>query len=311
MTDCLKKHFMTVFKMRIVFIGCVEFSAKCLEHLLSLQADIVGVCTKQQSAFNADFQSLTGICQKHSIPCLEENDLNTSSSIDWIARAKPDVIFCFGWSSILKAELLNIASMGVLGYHPAKLPQNRGRHPIIWALVLGLKETASTFFFMDEGADSGPILSQSDVEIGDFDTAQMLYYKLNKVALAQITDFLPKLQTGVYEVYAQNHEKANYWRLRQKVDGQIDWRMSAKNIFNLVRGLSHPYPGAHFIHRGNHIVCWQSTVKGEKIENDEPGKIISVTSTTKGQNLLVVCGEGVIELVDLPRELSFVAGEYL
>jgi len=67
-------------------------------------------------------------------------------------------------SSLLKKELLSLPPNGVLGYHPAKLPQNRGRHPLIWSLVLGLEESASTFYFMDEGADSGDILSQKDFE---------------------------------------------------------------------------------------------------------------------------------------------------
>ena len=84
--------------------------------------------------------------------------------------------------------------MGVLGFHPTKLPQNRGRHPIIWSLALGLKKSASTFFFMDEGADSGKILSQKNFEILDSDDAQSLYDKFVNIALLQIENFLPQLK---------------------------------------------------------------------------------------------------------------------
>ena len=78
---------------------------------------------------------------------------------------KPDIIFCFGWSSLIKSEVLNLTKLGVVGYHPAMLPNNRGRHPLIWAKILGLTQTGSTYFFMDEGADTGDILDQSSFEI--------------------------------------------------------------------------------------------------------------------------------------------------
>lgn len=80
-------------------------------------------------------------------------DINHLNNISWIKALSPDILLCFGWSSLLKEELLRIAPMGVLGYHPAELPYNKGRHPLIWAKVLGLEETASTFFFMDQTAD--------------------------------------------------------------------------------------------------------------------------------------------------------------
>ena len=88
-------------------------------------------------------------------------------------------------SRLLKEEILSIAPFGVVGFHATALPANRGRHPIIWALVLGLSETASTFFFMDEGADSGDILSQYKLSISENDNAESLYKKVIKVASVQ------------------------------------------------------------------------------------------------------------------------------
>ena len=79
------------------------------------------------------------------------DDVNSKDNYNWIKSLNPDIIFCFGWSNLLKKDILTLAPMGVLGFHPSKLPQNRGRHPLIWALALGLKKSASTFFFMDEG----------------------------------------------------------------------------------------------------------------------------------------------------------------
>ena len=101
----------------------------------------------------------------------------------------PDVIFCFGWSRLIKKTLLNIAPLGVIGFHPALLPANRGRHPLIWSLILGLKESGSTFFFMDEGADSGDILSQLNVSISEMDDAGTLYVNVQSSAVDDIDTF--------------------------------------------------------------------------------------------------------------------------
>ena len=132
--------------MRIVFIGTVLFSKDTLEKLIDLGADIVGVCTKERSPFNSDFTDLTLLCTKHNIPYRFTENINASDSVEWIKQLAPDIIFCFGWSSLIKSEVLNLPPMGVLGFHPAQLPLNRGRHPLIWALFLGLEKTASTFF---------------------------------------------------------------------------------------------------------------------------------------------------------------------
>ena len=172
--------------MKIVFIGAVQFSEEILSKLIKIKVDIVGVCTLEKSSFNADHVDLTQLCMKHNIPVRYTTNINSDENISWIKNYSPDIIFCFGWSKLLKENLLNIAPIGVLGYHPATLPANRGRHPLIWALVLGLKETASKFFFMDEGADSGDILSQQPIKISKNDTAGTLYKRIKEVALKQV-----------------------------------------------------------------------------------------------------------------------------
>ena len=152
--------------MRIVFIGTVEFSQRALECLIAMNAEIVGVCTLQESKFNADHIDLSILSESHGIPWFYAQDINSAEALGWIQDKSPDIIFCFGWSKLLKQDLLRLAPLGVVGFHPAALPANRGRHPLIWALVLGLEKTASTFFFMDACADSGDILSQHEIVIG-------------------------------------------------------------------------------------------------------------------------------------------------
>jgi methionyl-tRNA formyltransferase len=293
--------------MRIILVGAVQFSEKAMEKLIDMKAEVVGACTVENSPFNADHVDLTRLCRQHEIPVRYTTDINSSESIDWIRLLAPDVIFCFGWSWLLKSELLNLAPLGVVGYHPAALPKNRGRHPLIWALVLGMEETASTFFFMDEGTDNGDILSQRPITISKNDDAEILYLRMIETALKQIEEFVPTLKSGNYQRIPQDHSKANYWRKRGKKDGQIDWRMSAISIYNLVRGLTKPYVGAHFELDGEIIKVWETKVVENRKKNIEPGKVLSVDES----GTVVKAGEDSVWLIKTEPILDIRPGSYL
>lgn len=293
--------------MRIFFIGTVEFSKKALEKLIEIDSNIVGVATKSESSFNADYVELAPVCQKHNIECRTVNNINSAEVLSWIKSLEPDIIFCFGWSYLLKKGLLNLAPMGVIGYHPSELPMNRGRHPIIWALTLGLKKTASSFFFMEEGADDGDILSQEKVVILDEDDAGVLYNRLIGVALKQIKDFHEKLLNSTYDRIKQDHSKANNWRKRGRKDGEIDFRMSSQSIYNLIRGLTKPYIGAHIIHNNKEIKVWSSKLGSCVQKNLEPGKVLD-----NYQNMIEVkTGDGSILLIKHDFEECPKIGKYL
>ncbi|WP_295583625.1 formyltransferase family protein [uncultured Lamprocystis sp.] len=294
--------------MRIVFIGAVEFSLRTLQHLGAIGASVVGVCTLRQSAFNADHVDLSGHCAEHGIPCIHTEDIHAPAALEWIAGCQPDVIFCFGWSRLLRKPVLELAPLGVVGFHPAALPRNRGRHPIIWALVLGLSETASTFFFMDEGADSGDILSQRSIVIDPQDDARSLYDKVVATALQQIGEFVPQLAAHANPRIPQDVARSNSWRKRGRADGLIDWRMSASSIHNLVRGLTHPYVGAEFQLAGQTCKVWKSRVVAAVPANIEPGKVIGHDEARKP---IIKCGEEALCLVETEPEFAPVCGAYL
>jgi methionyl-tRNA formyltransferase len=293
--------------MKIVFIGTVEFSRRALKELVAIQGDIVGVCTLKESAFNADHCDLSSICEELCIPCIYAQDINSEQTLQWISDKCPDVIFCFGWSRLLRKSLLDLAPLGVVGFHPTALPANRGRHPLIWALVMGLEETASSFFFMKEGADDGDLLSQEKIAIDADDNASTLYEKITVCALSQIRTFVPQLVSGCFTLVAQDDNYANTWRKRGRPDGQIDWRMSSRNIHNLVRGLGKPYVGAHFLYREQEVKVWETEIVANVPRNLEPGKILEVTA----RGPIVRCGEQGIRLVRTEPQFNPVPGEYL
>lgn len=281
--------------MRAAFIGCVDFSHAMLSHLLTLPGiEVVGVVTRRQSAFNADFRSLEDLAAPGGIPCFLAEGNNQAEMAAAIRAWAPDVVFCLGWSYLLKPEILSLPRFGVIGYHPALLPRNRGRHPIIWALVLGLSETGSTFFVMDEGADSGDIVSQERVAINDEDDAASLYAKVILAGRGQLTDIVEALNEGRLERHPQDHDRATYWRKRGRADGQIDWRMSAVSIRNLVRGLARPYVGAHCVRKGEDIKIWKVETVTVSASDIEPGRVLSVEAGLP----VVKCTDGAVRLVE-------------
>jgi len=293
--------------MKVVLIGSVEFSLRVLEKLISIDVDLVGVCTKKSSTFNSDFFDLKPLSDINEVPCLHVEDINSTKSVEWIKNLNPDVIFCFGWSSLIKKDILALAPMGIVGYHPAKLPKNRGRHPLIWALALGLKESASTFFFMDEGADTGDILSQVDFEISYQDDARNLYDKVVEIALIQIEEFIPALEKGTYTRIKQNEKESNGWRKRNELDGEIDFRMNSRSIYNLTRALTKPYVGAHIKFNETNYSVWKVKESNDFQENIEPGKVLRVFDKI----FVVKSYDGAIEIIEHDFKEMPKVGEYL
>jgi methionyl-tRNA formyltransferase len=292
--------------MKIYFIGTVEFSKHILQTLIDRKANIVGVSCKKSSVFNNDFVDLGPLCLSNHIPYFYVDNINSEESILTIKKNNPDVIFCIGWSSLLNNDILTLSPKGVVGYHPAALPQNRGRHPLIWALVLGLPETASTFFLMNEKADAGNILSQEKIEISYNDDVAVLYQKAITVAKKQIIKVISLLESNNTGV-KQDMSLSNKWRKRTKSDGQIDFRMSSLAIYNLVRGLTKPYLGAHLLYNQKEIKVWRVKEYHFNKNNIEPGKVLM----TNANSIVVKTYDNAIELIEhefitLPK-----AGEYI
>lgn len=294
--------------MRIAFIGCVRYSRIFLSSLLDLPAvEVAGVATREASSFHADFESLRPAADAAGLPCLLARGNDQASLAGWLRALQPDVVYCFGWSYLLRPEVLAIPRLGVIGFHPAALPANRGRHPLIWALALGLKETASTFFFVDDGVDSGDVLSQEPIAIHEDDDAGTLYARVTSVALLQIATFTQQLASGTYPRTPQDHSRATTWRKRGPADGLVDFRMSARSIHNLVRALARPYVGAHCLYQGREVKLWRVAPVAGAAPNIEPGKVLAL----HGERIVLQCGEEALELVEHEFPAPPPPGSYL
>lgn len=291
--------------MRVVFFGHVRYSVGLLERLWRLPGvEIAGVVTRRAGAAHADFSSLAPLAAEIGVPCLLADEVAETGWAAWLRERRAHVGYAMGWSTILRRHVLDVFPHGIVGYHPAALPRNRGHHPIIWALALGLKETASTLFVLDEGVDSGDIVSQQALPIQPDDDAGTLYAKLAGIVAQQMEQVTADLLGGHLTRVRQNHARSSVWRRRGYADGKIDWRMSAANIHNLVRALTRPYVGAHCVVDGRDVKVWRTRVcvPAEAPRDLEPGRVLRA----EAGSFVVKCGEGELQVVDhelerLPR----------
>lgn len=293
--------------IRAMVTGGVRFSLPLLEAAAAGPLDVVGVCTSS-SPRGSDGLDLSPWARSADIPVLDAQDLNSAESVDWTSTRQPDLIICVGWSRLLKRQVLDIPRLGILGYHPAALPANRGRHPIIWTIALGLSTAGSTFFLMDERADTGPIVSQRSIAVAENETASSLYTRLNVGAVEQLQATAEEVVSrGTLRATPQDGSRATEWRKRDHDDGRIDWRMPSIGISRLVRALSDPYPGAHTVIGNREVRVTAVTVESAP-SNLEPGRVLAVGSTWA----VVKTGDGAVRVSTAePLEGLIGSGDHL
>jgi len=286
--------------MRIVFIGTVDFSEHCLQEILVNGGNVVAVLTlaPDKAKFNSDYVDLSSLADYHEIPLYHIRRARDAETVELLKSLQPDVIFVFGFSQLIPQEILSLPSKGCIGTHPALLPRNRGRHPLIWALVKGLTESGLTFLYLDEGADSGDILWQRPFLITLEDDAQSLYRRIKALASEAISEFLPQLEAGTAPRIPQDRGKATYWMKRTPEDGTINWGASTIEAYNLIRALTHPYVGARSFLNGKEIRFWKAQLFNE-VESEDYGLFPAGTILVCQPGLIEVkTGDGVLRILD-------------
>ncbi|MBV6749081.1 bifunctional UDP-4-amino-4-deoxy-L-arabinose formyltransferase/UDP-glucuronic acid oxidase ArnA [Pseudomonas chlororaphis] len=261
-------------------IGCTG-----IESLLAAGYDIAAVFTHADDPKeNAFYGSVAQLCARKGITVHAPEDANHPLWIERIAKLNPDYIFSFYYRNLLSEELLATAKNGAFNLHGSLLPSYRGRAPANWVLVNGETETGVTLHRMVKRADAGGILAQNRVAIDRADTALTLHTKLRESAAALLGEALPQLAAGKLSETAQDESKATYFGRRTPADGKLVWKKPAEELFNLVRAVTQPYPGA-FCAVGEHkLIVWSAeVVKGN--EGQAPGRVISVDP------LRIACGE--------------------
>lgn len=164
-----------------------------------------------------------------------------------VREFNPDAFLCFSYSMILCQELLNIPPLGAINIHGGLLPHYRGANVLNWVIIEGAPETGVTAHYMTPSIDDGDIIFQEKIPISSEDTACTLKSRLDALGIGMVDNINSMLCSGrELPRRAQNEELAKYYKRRRPEDGLIDWDRSEQEIYNLVRALVKPWPGAYY-----------------------------------------------------------------
>jgi UDP-4-amino-4-deoxy-L-arabinose formyltransferase/UDP-glucuronic acid dehydrogenase (UDP-4-keto-hexauronic acid decarboxylating) len=262
---------------------------------------------------NRWFGSVAEFCHERRIPTYLPEKIEEPPWPKMIKEARPDLLFSFYYRSMVGRKILSIPRLGSLNLHGSLLPKYRGRAPVNWVLVNGESETGVTLHFMVPKPDAGDIAGQIAVAITCDDTALTLYRKLEKAAESLLNQLLPDMVKGIIPRRPNEIEKGSYFGRRKPDDGQIDWTFSALRIYNLIRAVTRPYPGAFsWLGADKCVIWWAKPVLGNGLSATPLPGTLSVekakgcsgdakksADTYAGQRVVVGTGEGLLQLEEV------------
>jgi len=277
--------------MKAVVLAYHNFGCEGIEALLRHGFEIQAVITHRDDPNeNLWFRSVAELAAGHGIPVFAPEDVNHALWAQRIRELAPDVIFSFYYRDMVKPEILAIPPAGCLNLHGSLLPKYRGRCPINWVLVNGETETGLTLHYMTPKPDDGDIVGQTRIPISEDDTARTLHDKSATAVGVLLDEVLPSIKQGTVVRTPQDHAAMTYYGGRRPADGQIDWTCSARDIRNLVRAVTRPYPGAFSFIGDSKLLFWDvSEVPGPEAPV-QPGTVVSVAP------LVVACGDGAVQV---------------
>ncbi|KEF38870.1 methionyl-tRNA formyltransferase [Schinkia azotoformans MEV2011] len=283
--------------MKTVLIGSVGSSKVLLEEMIRMNFPITMVYSldEKYSENVSGYEPIHRVAEANQLPYRKFRKINDEDHVKEIQEINPDYIFVIGLSQLVKREIINAAKKGTIGFHPTSLPKFRGRAAMVWQVLLGVRETKCSLFFIDEGIDSGDIIGQEDYVIEDTDYAGDVILKCRQAFKQLIKRVLPQLLDGSIKPVKQNEEEATYLLKRTPEDGLINWTEPVERIQRLIRAVSKPYPGAFSKYDGKYkVIFWRA----EYIENKQYigflGQIASITD----KYIDIVCIDGLLRIYE-------------
>lgn len=291
-------------KLRIIFMGTSSFAQKILGALVNAEYNIVSVYTQPDKRTGRKQEIKKGavkvLAEERNIPVFEPSKLD-EDNIKKIADQKPDLIIVASYGKILPKSLLDIPGFGCVNVHASLLPKFRGPSPVQNALLLGEKETGVTIMLMNEGVDTGDILSQKKIKIDKDETAPELLEKLSQTGVELILETVPLWAKRKIDPRKQNSEDATLCQLIERADGQIIWSDEAESIYNRYRAFQ-PWPGIFTFWQKDEYprrvkLCKVSYLKNNPENTHHEGEVFQI-----GDKIGVQTGKGIIILEEVQLE---------
>jgi UDP-4-amino-4-deoxy-L-arabinose formyltransferase/UDP-glucuronic acid dehydrogenase (UDP-4-keto-hexauronic acid decarboxylating) len=298
---------MSNIKMKTVVFAYHNMGLAGLEALTRHGYDIEADLTHEDDPDeNCWFGSVKNWALQKNVPVYTTEEVNSPDWIAKIAAVNPDIIFSFYYRKMIGREILDLPKIGAFNLHGSFLPAYRGRCPVNWVIINGETQSGVTLHYMIDKPDAGDIVGQKAVAIDFSDTAKTLYDKLCGAAKDLLDEVLPLIDKGEISRRKQDLKAGSYYGGRRPEDGRIDWNKSADEIYNLIRAVTEPYPGAFALLNNDEkiIIWWAQPVVSNKAVI--PGKLV-ITN----KEVLVQTGKNAIKLIDIEVEEKRLKGEQI
>lgn len=276
-------------KQGIVVFAYSEVGHACLEALIARGEKVQALFTHEDAPDERQwFRSCAALARAHGIPVYTQEPKD-GDTVERLVRAlAPDLIFSFYYRKMIPERILKLARLGAYNMHGSLLPRYRGRAPLNWAIIHGESETGVTLHVMVKEADAGDVIDMEAVAIGPDETAGEVAARIPAAAVRLILRQIDGLKAGTAPRHVQDVSQATYFGIRKPEDGRIDWRQSARQVFNLIRAVAPPFPGAFTQAAGRRLMVWQARVAEGR---GRPGEVLSLSP------LRIAAGEGAVELL--------------
>lgn len=287
--------------MRVVFMGTPDFAVGTLEAILAAGHEVVGVVTQPDKSKGRSKAlvptPVKEVALKHDIPVYQPKRIREAEAVETVRAMNPEVIVVVAFGQIIPKEILEMAPYGCLNVHASLLPAYRGAAPIQWAVLNGDKESGVTIMRMDEGLDTGDMISKVIVPLDKKETSETLFDKLAMEGAKLLVETLPKVASGEVVYEKQPEESPTpYAAMISKQMGEIDWTKSAVELERLVRGMN-SWPSAYTKLDGKTLKVWDAYVENE----DQTGDIGEIISADK-HGIRVQTGKGILVLEEIQLE---------
>ncbi|KKN79326.1 hypothetical protein LCGC14_0341080 [marine sediment metagenome] len=269
--------------MRVFLFGGGNKGSVVLKKLIELQQDVVGVLAFDEDVHETVwYERVQDIAKRNRIPMF----IHDYS----LKNLQPEIVFVAGWRYKIPKDIYSIPAKGCIVFHDSLLPKYRGFAPMNWAIINGETQGGATMFYIADEIDSGDIITQKSIYIDLLDTAESLEKMIAGLYSDMLERALPFIKSGEVIRRPQDHRKATYTCKRIPEDGLIDWNKSAWEVYNLIRGLSYPYPNAFSYNNGRKVKIREASLKidGRNYVGRVPGRVVNL----QGEWVEVLTGDG-------------------
>ena len=286
--------------MNAVVFAYHNVGVRCLKTLLARGVQVQLVVTHPDSPTETLwFDRVADVAAEAGIPVAWVDEAIDEALIDRVAALAPDYLFSFYFRRMLPARLLAATRIAALNMHGSLLPKYRGRVPVNWAVLHGETQTGATLHVMETKPDAGDIVAQQAVPILPDDTARDVFDKLTVAAEIALWEVLPQLLRGDVPRQPNDLSAGSYFGGRKPEDGRIDWNQPAASVYNLVRAVAPPYPGAFFEAGGHRFIVARARLAAPGLAA-QIAKDAAPGPHVVGAHILAKTGDGgVLHLLEL------------